>query len=276
MRYPAAQVNLLDRFCAGAPPRFALVSAHQDDEVIGAGSRLLAQRDVLVVHVTDGSPRDLTDARRNGFPDRETYAAARRAELLAALAVAGIPPERARALDRVDQEAFLDLAGIAGDIADLLAAFAPEVVVAHPYEGGHPDHDAAAFGVHAAVRLLAVRGSTPPEIVEMTSYHEGPHGFRTGTFLPGDDPRGAATREIALPEDVRAHKRRMLECFRTQRGILEVFPPGVERFRLAPRYDFTVPPHPGTLLYERHPWGTDGPGWRARAREALEELRRDR
>jgi LmbE family N-acetylglucosaminyl deacetylase len=48
-----------------------------------------------------------------------------------------------------DQAASLGLAGLARRLAVQLAASGAEVVVTHAYEGGHPDHDATAFAVHA-------------------------------------------------------------------------------------------------------------------------------
>ena len=57
----------------------ALVVAHPDDETIGLGSRLHLFDRLLLVHLTDGAPADMGDARRAGFATREAYAAARAA-----------------------------------------------------------------------------------------------------------------------------------------------------------------------------------------------------
>ncbi len=46
----------------------------------------------------------------------------------------------------------------------------------------------------------------------------------------------------------------MLACFRTQAAILSHFDRQAERFRPAPAYDFTAPPHPGPLNYEDWGW----------------------
>src|SRR5947209_8077533 len=67
-----------------------VIVAHPDDEVIGAGGLLGALRNVQIIHTTDGSPHDLSDARRSGFSTREEYAGARRAELTCALRIAGV------------------------------------------------------------------------------------------------------------------------------------------------------------------------------------------
>ncbi|MGI8619558.1 MAG: hypothetical protein ACR2L6_10815 [Gemmatimonadaceae bacterium] len=49
-----------------------------------------------------------------------------------------------------------------------------------------------------------------------------------------------------------------------------------EKFRPAPRYTFTKPPHSGPLLYERFSNLASGEQWRDQARRALERLRAKR
>ncbi len=249
--------------------RALVLAAHPDDEVIGLGARLPLLREGTFLHVTDGSPRGLSDALAAGYATRADYARARRSELHAALALAGIGPRQALELGLVDQEASADLAGLTRRVVGALRELRPQVVLTHPYEGGHPDHDATAFAVHAACGLLRRDGVPPPALVEMTSYH-GARGFMaSGEFLPRPDAE-----EIALPlsEAERDFKRRLFDCYRTQRHVLRYFPPEVERFRPAPRYDFTRPPHEGPLWYERFDWGMTGPRWRGRAAAALKEL----
>ena len=238
----------------------ALVAAHPDDETIGAGASLVVFRNLLLVHVTDGAPRNLDDARAGGFPSAASYAAARRAELAAALAAGGAAPELAE-LRAADQQASLALTTLAHRLADLLRVRGAMAVITHPYEGGHPDHDAAAFIVRAA----GARVGNPP-VIEMSSYHAEPAGgIATGRFLPN----GLPATVIALSATEQSRKRAMLDCFVTQRATLAPFGTAHEAFRPAPRYDFATSPHPGTLHYERHDWGMTGERWRGLAREAL-------
>jgi len=229
----------------------AVIVAHPDDETIGAGGQLAHLPDVMVIHVTDGAPRR--------EPDSQSCVATRRRELEAAMALVGLGPERLLSLGVADQEASLDLAGLAVRLAALLAALKPATVLTHPYEGGHPDHDATAFAVHAAARLLP----RSPVLMEMAFYHAGGGDMVWGDFL---GPPGAA-----IPTE-QALKRRMLACFATQARTLAPFPVDMERFRPAPIYDFTQPPHAGPLHYERYPWGMDGARWRALATAALTTL----
>lgn len=265
---------LLDHLCrrpgdGRVRPDTAVVVAHPDDEVIGAGTCLPMLGAAAFIYVTDGAPRDLQDAVTAGLGTRTAYARTRRAELEEAFALAGIAP-RVRLLGYVDQEASLHLADLARTLAHVLAEAGAEVVLTHPYEGGHPDHDATAFAVHAACRLLAARGRTAPTVVEMTSYHNRNGTLAAYTFL-ADAGHPACNRMLTNNE--RAFKHDLLDCFATQQKTLRAFRSiAVERFRKAPAYDFTAPPHPGTLYYEMHDWGMTGPRWRALARTALAEL----
>ncbi|MCX6967187.1 MAG: PIG-L family deacetylase [Verrucomicrobia bacterium] len=241
----------------------AIVVAHPDDEVIGMGAQLHRLQNVTVIHVTDGSPHDLRDANDSGFPNAQAYARARRAELKAALEIAGIPLSSTRELRVPDQEAPLHLVQIVRALQSIFNQSKPQAVFTHPYEGGHPDHDATALAVHTACALLP----RPPLIHEMTSYYGANGSIVTGEFLP-EPTHKIWTAELSR-EEVQS-KERMFGCFKTQARVLQAFSLRSERFRTAPRYDFTQPPHPGALYYEQHSFGM--PGFCAWAQTALLQL----
>jgi len=245
-----------------------IVAAHPDDETIGAAGLLPGMRNPHVVHVTDGAPRKIEDARAAGFETREEYGRARRMELLTALKLAGVGPDRMTTLQVPDQEASLNMASVAMRLSAIFRDLRPAIVLTHPYEGGHPDHDATSFAVHAACERL----TNAPRIYEYTSYHargagnggSGGPSLEAGCFLAGED-EGVA---VALSEHLRECKRRMFACFTTQAQMLQQFPIDVERFREAPAYDFTEAPHRGTLFYENFSWGVTGDVWRKLAKQA--------
>lgn len=250
-------------------PRTMVVGAHPDDETAFAGFRLTRLAAAQFVCVTNGSPRDGLDAARYGLTADE-YARARARELQDVLGSCGIAPGQIRILGYTDQEAALHLAEITRLLAALFREHHTEAVLTHPYEGGHPDHDATAFAVHAAAGLLRQQGHRAPAIVEMACYHEGQEGIRAGVFL-GVGPDDTI---LHLTPEQQARKRALLDRFATQRHTLPYLPVAVECFRRAPAYDFARPPHPGPLHYEGHPWGMTGERFRALAGEALQQLRR--
>lgn len=222
--------------------RTLLIVAHPDDEAVGCGSVLHRVRNLYIAYVTDGSPENLYDAHRNGFATREEYASARRAE-----ASAAVPHAEMFWLGFTDQKTAHQMDKLTEAVSDLIDRVRPDLVLTHPYEGGHPDHDAVAFAVHAAY----------PTPWEFTSYHANPD-FVAEEFLPPHDD--VLTIELT-PED-RARKRGIMECYRTQQEVLRLFPLRYERFRPAPKYDFEKPPHPGQLHYERFDWGITGQQFR--------------
>jgi N-acetylglucosamine malate deacetylase 2 len=245
-----------------------VVAAHPDDETVGAGSLLLRLQHPVIVTVTDGAPRNPADAQRAGCSTREEYAALRHRELLDALDIAGIPAGQTRSVGIVDQEASLEMAYLTLKLVDILRELRPSFLLTHPYEGGHPDHDATAFAVHAA----CARVPSPPSVFEFTSYHAAePHRddeavLETGRFL------GDHGETIVLSKEAFQRKSQMVECYGSQLHMLRNFPLDTERYREAPAYDFTQAPHPGKLLYESFGWGVSGERWRLLAEEALRTL----
>lgn len=251
-------------------PRVLVVVAHPDDEAIGAGAVMRGIPDVTVVHVTDGAPNDVDYARRRGFETREAYAKARRDEVVTALSIIGISEERVRGLGYVDGEASWHLVDLCHKVADLFEELQPEVVLTHPYEGGHSDHDSTAFAVHLAAGILRREGMPAPVVLEMTSYHNYDGQRRLFEFLPYE---GMATKTVSLSSEAREVKKQMFDAFTSQAELLRTIPVELERFRQAPRYLFTVPPHEGQLDYERLCRRLTGDEWRAQADRALQALR---
>lgn len=252
-------------------PRTLLIAAHPDDETIGAGIRISHTPGIQVVLVTDGSPLDLSDALAAGFDTREAYADARRKEMAQALAIAGVPKESITNLRLTDQQLSFSLEDLTLRVLTLLEKFRPDLVLTHPYEGGHPDHDAVAFACSVAKKLHEQKNANCSfGLLEFTSYHADHGGIRPYAFLPSNNGGPCHYYLTAREQHL---KTRMLQCFKTQARTLAPFMnPEYELFRTAPQYDFRRPPHNGKLFYEYFDWGLDGTAWRELASQTLRRL----
>jgi LmbE family N-acetylglucosaminyl deacetylase len=253
-----------------AADRLAVVIAHPDDETVGAGALLMRTTGTQVIVTTDGSPRAPGFAEEHGFASVEDYAAARHRELATAMAIAGVEAEQLIMLGFADQGATHALAQLSAMLAGIVIARNITMVVTHAYEGGHPDHDAVAFAVHAARRLLALRGRALT-VIEMPLYRIDAQGGFTTSFA--GETEGAIAYAIAGAELDR--KKAMLAAHVSQQQVLRQFDPAREQFRPAAKHDFTRLPNDGRLLYESMPWGMDGPGFQRRVGEAMAALARE-
>ncbi len=216
------------------------------------------------VHVTDGAPRNEQDSRAHGFQHLDDYRRARREEFDRMLERAGIPNASQQCLGIPDQEASLHLAELTQLIARVIAERRPEVIFTHPFEGGHPDHDACAFAVHHAA---VASGETIP-IVEAPFYN-APHRGQF-QFLAREEPVHEVVYELTPEELQRKHA--LIDCFTSQRQTLSGFNATAERYRIAPEYDFCAPAHNPPVLYDQYPWGMDSARFAELARAAEREL----
>jgi len=233
----------------------AVVVAHPDDETLFAGSLLRRLHDARLVMVTDGAPHDMADARRLGIARREDYAAVRARELddaLAALGFAGrlvrygVPDQGAvYALPELVERLRADLDGV-------------ELVVTHPYEGGHPDHDAVACAVARAVAGMA----KPPAVVEFACYARFA-GERVWARFVADD--ACPERVRALDAEDRDRIEAALAAHASQAAVFGPWRPEAERWRAAPRHDFARPPRAEACLYDAFGWTLTSERWREAA-----------
>jgi len=244
--------------------RIMVVAAHQDDETLGAGGSFAECGHLTIVYVTDGAP-DRRMSRAKGFATRTAYARARMEEAKRALSLASVET-RFVFLGVRDQRAAFHMAKLAFRLRKLFAEFAPDAILTHAFEGGHPDHDATAFAVHAAARML----DKDIPIVEMTGYHNANGTPVYGWFIWRDVPLVT----ILLSAEARTRKKAMLEMFVSQKGEISCFPLEAESFRIAPRYNFGKRPHDGQLCYERNSFSMTWSLWLRLVRRAIRSLER--
>lgn len=245
----------------------AVIVAHPADEVIGAGCLISKLAEVSVLHITDGAPPDDETAQQWGFSDRQTYKEQRREETAAALALANV--KQIIELHLENQTAAHCLADLTKKITGFLQQTGADIVVTHPYEGGHPDHDATAFATHTATRLMRSNGMRPPDLFEMALRPDDEGRGRCCDFLTS--PNQETT--TLVPDECSIElKQKMYELLATQRESLKASVLGPEKFRQPQKYDFTMPPHEGKLHYERLNCNVSSEQWHSLACEALKEL----
>jgi LmbE family N-acetylglucosaminyl deacetylase len=249
--------------------RCSVIVAHPADEIVGAGCLISKLVDVTVLHITDGAPRDMQDAEAAGFKELSKYAEARKRECISALAIANVPEERVVDFAVTDQCASHCLTDLTRRITRFLQQSGADIVVTHPYEGGHPDHDATAFATHAALRLMKRNGFRPPALFEMALHPSKDFKAKVPEFLPSSERE---TTTLLLDERAQELKQRMFECFETQRESLRASPFGPEKFRQHSKYDFSVPPRDGKLHYENFDWALSSKDWRSLACKSLADL----
>lgn len=247
--------------------RCSVIVAHPNDEIVGGGCLISKLANVQVLHVSTGVPP--TAQPGQDASESAGDAEARSRDCLSALALAHVPSDRVVEFGLPRLEAPYRMADLTRRLLIFLTHSAPKIILTHAYEGGHPDHDAVAFSVHSAVGLLRKHGLKPPVIFEMAIYPGHNGTVKVPEFL--HSPAREST-TLMLDENSKALKKQMFSCFKTQEDTLKESPLGPEKFRLAPKYDFTQPPHDGELHYETLDWGITGEQWRALARKALTEL----
>ncbi len=212
-----------------------IVTAHADDETLGMGGTLgLFQHACLV---------QLTDCGRARHLERHAACAA------AAWTMPVIDCEAP------DHGVHLHGAAILSRIQTFLAD--AEAVFTHPYEGGHPDHDSAAFLVQTACERL---GAAAPMRYEFASYHFDGQRRAAGDFYP----RGQSDiTRVPITGDRLEAKRRALACYGSQASIVRWFNPALECYRPAPTYRFDRGPQVPACLYERKGWPLSNAAWLA-------------
>ncbi len=238
--------------------RVVIVTAHPDDETVSMGGALCLLPHATIVQVTDGAINDPDAWRKAGVASRAAYAALRQEERVAAFTAAewDLPWIGLGLMDQATTPQLETLPGL----LTLALAYA-DVVVTHPYEGGHLDHDSAAFAVQQACLTMA----HPPDRLEFASYHWDGRRRVTGRFWP---PTETVT-GVILSGEVLARKQRALAAYTSQQSVIRWFNPAVECYRIAPIYDFSQPPPPPACLYDRKAWQTTSAQWRTAAVAAM-------
>ncbi len=242
-----------------------LIVSHPDDETLGCCHQLLRHpARCHVLHTTTGAPAEARFWQQAGVNTREEYAAARRTELLAAMAVFGLHPEQMHNLPFGDRDLIHNLLELVGAVHRLLLQLRPRVLYTHAFEGGHPDHDSTRYAVERAVKRLRDTSQLNPEVREFAGYHARDGDFFGGDFLapkPTDIVDNLSSEECS-------RKREALNGYRSQQRVIQRFALSPERWRCAQETNFATRPHDGPLYYEIRQMGCRFEDFAARVAEA--------
>ncbi len=223
--------------------RILILIPHPDDEVVGAFAAIERARargsTVLGAYLTTGVPAAevLWPWERSGHAGRVSV---RWGEARRAASLLGIQPAMRQL---VPTRRLKDHLGPTRErLLDLIGAMGVEVLWTPAYEGGHQDHDTASFLAGTLKDLV--------EVWEFSEYNLSGRRARSQEF-----PRAiGGERELLLDGAQRDRKRAALAIYASERGNLRHIRPDREVFRPLPLHDFSRPPHPGKLFYQRFQW----------------------
>jgi LmbE family N-acetylglucosaminyl deacetylase len=226
--------------------KYLFVFAHPDDEVFIAGT--MKQ---LLVRGAELHGAWLTSGDYFGKGQE------RERELSQALNILGLPGRWRHLFRLTDLGLLRELDRAADKVAKLVREIQPEVVFANAFEGGHPDHDAMNFLAYEGCSRAGIR----PQIFEFPLYNGAGQPYYWWWQINHFPPGGAPTLYNRLADDAVDCKYSMMRAYSGQ--WMYMIPARLvssysklrrlgEPYRRCPENrDHTLPPHPGTLNYER-------------------------
>ena len=228
--------------------RILLLAPHPDDEVAGCCAAIRRARaqhsSVSVLFLTTGvpSPQRLWPWDRTRHPARvdRRRQEARRVCAELGVEIAGFSSVAARDLKD-------ELRASRNLIVENLAAYRADTLWVPAYEGGHPDHDLANFLASTLREGLAVW--------EYSAYNFSGGRVRSNEFIS----RTGEEKELTLSDEERRLKKTLLAMYASERGNLGYLRTDREVFRPLANYDYSRPPHQGTLFYRRFAWAAFHP-----------------
>ncbi len=227
--------------------RILVLVPHPDDEVVGCGAaigRALGSSckeapAIFAAYLTTGVP----SADRLWPWHRKDHArrvAQRREEARRAAELLGIQPLCFQDIPTRQLKEFLG--PTRERLAGLIRELAADTLWTPAYEGGHQDHDVTSFLASTLGELV--------EAWEFSEYNYAHGRVRSHQFI---SPTGAE-REVPLGSRERQRKQQLLAIYQSERGNLGHVRIDREVFRPLARYDYSRPPHPGKLFYQRFQW----------------------
>lgn len=223
--------------------RILVLIAHPDDEVVGVAAALMRVRaagaKTYGVYLSHGclAKDTLWRWERSTYETMvaQRFAEAQKAADYLGLDIVGPQPTRAA------REIWPHLQAVHDDVLNAMHHCRADVVWAPAYEGGNPDHD--------ALNALAIT-LKGPMLYEYSEYHYAGQKNHSNDFIMkrGDEMM------ITLCDDERVMKRKTLKFYASEQKNLGSITCQQEMLRPLKAYDYSRPPHIGTLGYARFAW----------------------
>jgi LmbE family N-acetylglucosaminyl deacetylase len=216
---------------------------HPDDEVVACAATLTRAQElgsrVFALYLTHGclAKETLWSWQQKHY---EAYIHRRRGEAERVAAFLKIEPIGWSL--RPARHLWTNLAEVYRDIAEAVRQYTIDQIWLPAYEGGNPDHD----GLNAVGQSFTRQIS----VLEFAEYN-----FFTGHAQAQCFPYPDSSETlITLTEIERAKKLAALALYESERQNLSYIGTQQECFRPLAAYNYSQPPHPGKLWYERFQW----------------------
>jgi LmbE family N-acetylglucosaminyl deacetylase len=224
-------------------PRILILVPHPDDEVVACAAAMARARlegtEIFALYLTHGCI-----AKDTVWPwQRRRYAAIvgrRRAEAEQAARALGIQPVGWS--DRPARHLWRELPQAREEIRAAITACPPDQLWLPAFEGGNADHD----GLNALGQLF----KPDLKVMEFAEYNYCGGHSQAQTF---PYPNGTETTLILTPEE-KSRKQAALRLYASEKLNLNYVGTDQECYRPLADYDYSRPPHPGTLWYTRFQW----------------------
>lgn len=223
--------------------RILVLVPHPDDEVVACSAAIARAQaqgsEIFALYLTHGciAKATLWPWQRSQY---EFYVARRRQEAEAVAKFLGIKPVGWSA--RPARHLWQDLPKVYAEIHHAAARNMIDQIWVPAFEGGNADHDA----LNALCSLLKSKLS----VLEFAEYN-----YFQGTTHSQDFPSPKGHEHvITLTQEEKEEKKTALRMYLSEKQNLNYIDVVHECYRPLASYDYSKPPHPGTLWYTRFQW----------------------
>jgi LmbE family N-acetylglucosaminyl deacetylase len=223
--------------------RILVLAAHPDDEVVACAATIgraqAESAEIFALYLTHGCI-----ARETMWPwNRKNYdarVAHRRKEGEEAAKLLGVTP--ARWASRPARHLWREIADVYQEIKVAVVQHAIDQLWAPAYEGGNADHD--------ALNALGSLFKTKMSVLEFAEYN-----FVGGKAHSQEFPEANGSEQIVMLTPAEQQKKAAaLKIYGSEKLNLNYVKTERECFRPLATYDYSRPPHEGTLWYAKFQW----------------------